>query len=254
MSAEPKIEVAYEDRHLLVVIKPAGLATTAPGGADSLVERLERARAAKLHPTSRLDAEVTGLVTFARTKEAIMGLRDARAKGRYGRGYLAIAGATPEPSAGSWTASIAIDPRDARLRIAVDGEIKRGARVQRAQSYYVVRESLPHASLLWLTPRTGRTHQLRVHAAHAGAPLIGDVRYGGSKRIVLSDGRVVSAKRVMLHCAWLSLIAIEGGGTLELSAPVPADFASTWEKLGGSAEVLAPKPELDLTRRDASEA
>jgi 23S rRNA pseudouridine1911/1915/1917 synthase len=235
------VDVVYEDPHLLVVYKPAGLATTAPGGRDCLVARLERARGGALHPTSRLDAEVTGLVTMARTKRAIAALRDARASGRYGRGYLAIASGAPSPREGTWEASIAIDPREPRLRIAVEAGAA-GQRVQRARTHYAIRECTEHACALWLTPHTGRTHQLRVHAAHAGVPLVGDLRYGGPKRIVLADGRVVSAKRVLLHCAWLHLPCVEGDGMLSLSAPVPDDLRSSWAALGGSESALVPSP------------
>ena len=236
------IVVAHEDEHLLVVVKPSGIPTTAPGGKDCLTRRLESARGGALHPTSRLDAEVSGLVTFAKSKRAIAGLRQARAEGRYHRGYLALAGlaegAALEPREGSWEASIAIDPRDPTLRIASDT----GERVQRARTSYRVREAVERAAALWLTPHTGRTHQLRVHAAHAGFPLLGDVRYGGDKRVVLSDGRVIGARRTMLHCAWLRLPAIEGRGDLELSAQVFADMRALWMALGGGEGALAPAP------------
>ncbi|HEY8430120.1 MAG TPA: pseudouridine synthase [Sandaracinaceae bacterium] len=241
MCADAPLAIAHEDRDLLVVIKPAGLPTTAPDGGDCLARRLQSARGAPLHPSSRLDAEVTGLVTFAKTKRAIEALSRARREGRYGRGYLGIATRAPEPRAGRWEASIAIDPRDPRLRIALaPGE--KGARMQRAATTYAVREVTPHGALLWLTPHTGRTHQLRVHAAHAGAPLFGDHRYGGEKRIVLEDGRVVAARRVMLHCAWLSLPAVATRGTLELEAAPPPDLRDAWIALGGSEAALAPRP------------
>lgn len=232
------IPVAHEDDHLLVVLKPTGVATTAPAGGDSLTRRLEQARGAPLHPSSRLDAEVTGLVTYAKSKRAIAALRAARAERRYHRGYLAIASHAPAPREGTWEASIAIHPRDPTLRVVSES----GERVQYAKTTYVVRQVLERAAVLWLTPHTGRTHQLRVHAAHAGAPLLGDVRYGGAKRIVLPDGRVVAARRTMLHCAWLRLPAVERGGELELRAPVPDDMRALWAALGGSDAALTPAP------------
>ncbi len=237
MPAEATIAIAHEDSDLLVAIKPTGLPTTAPEGGDCLTRRLERSRGGPLHPSSRLDAEVTGLVTFAKTKRAIEALTRARREGRYGRGYLAITTRSITPETGVWDASIAIDPRDPRLRVALEPG-RKGARVQRARSSYRVRASTPHGAVLWLTPHTGRTHQLRVHAAHAGAALFGDVRYGGDKRVTLEDGRVVSARRVMLHCAWLSL-----PGELVLSAEVPEDMRRCWLGLGGSEAALAPRPE-----------
>lgn len=241
MPADAPIAVAYEDDDLLVVIKPARLPTTAPGGGDCLTRRLEVARGAALHPSSRLDAEVTGLVTFARTRRAIDALLRARREGRYHRGYLAITTRALAAREGVWDASIALSPRDARLRVAL-APGQKGARAQRARTTWQLREATPHGALLWLTPHTGRTHQLRVHAAHAGAPLFGDHRYGGERRVTLADGRVVSARRVMLHCAWLSLPAIAGEGALTLEAPVPDDLRAAWIALGGGEGTLAPRP------------
>jgi 23S rRNA pseudouridine955/2504/2580 synthase len=228
------LEIRHEDRHLLVVIKPSGIATTNPVGKDSLTSRLERERGRRLHPTSRLDAEVTGLVTFAKTDHAIAALRDARTKGTYGRGYLALTSAAPNVHEGTWETKIAIDPRDPTLRIAGPGE-----REQDAKSSFVVREIASHRAALWLTPHTGRTHQLRVHCQHAGIPILGDVRYGGDKRAALADGRVITARRTMLHCAWLRLPIDQ---TIELSAAAPDDMRDVWARLGGTAEALRAAP------------
>lgn len=217
------------------------MATTAPAGGPSLTRTLERSHAGSLHPTSRLDAEVTGLVTYAKTKRAIAALRSARAEGRYGRGYLALASAAPSPGEGTWSASIAIDPRDPTLRIAV-APGSAGQRVQAAKTTYRVRAALAQGAALWLTPHTGRTHQLRVHAAHAGVPLLGDPRYGGPKRVVRPDGRVLTARRVMLHCAWLGLPEVEGAGTIEVAREAPADLAALWTALGGDPSALRPSP------------
>jgi len=232
------IELAHRDAHLVVALKPSGIATTAPGRGDSLTRRLEAQVGHKLHPTSRLDAEVTGLVTFALTKVAIERLRRARAEGPYGRRYLALCRGAPAAPRGRWEASIAIDPRDRRLRVAVPAG-GRGARLRHARSDYVLgARAGARAAALWLTPHTGRTHQLRVHAAHAGLPLLGDVRYGGPRRVALDDGRVVRAPRVMLHCARLRLPRV-GGGELELWAEAPDDLRELWIALGGDAAALA---------------
>jgi 23S rRNA-/tRNA-specific pseudouridylate synthase len=194
-----------------------------------------------LHPTSRLDAEVTGLVTFARTKEAIAALREARKKGRYGRGYIALALGVPAAEEGEWEKSIAIDPRDPRSRVALPMGGS-GNRAQTARTVYQVRARVTAASALWLTPHTGRTHQLRVHAADAGLPLLGDARYGGPKRVVLDDGRVVTARRTMLHCAWLRIPSVRGTELLSLHAEVPDDFAKVWRALGGEEAALEASP------------
>ncbi|MCB9593386.1 MAG: RNA pseudouridine synthase [Sandaracinaceae bacterium] len=226
------IELAYESAHLAIAKKPSGIATTAPDGGDSLTTRLEAQLGVKLHPTSRLDAEVSGLVTFAKTKDAIHALKQARERGAYFREYLGLAVVAPTPREGVWDASIAIDPRDRRLRIAVP-EGGSGERLQRARTRYEVLEEFLGGAALALFPETGRTHQLRVHAANAGAPLLGDVRYGGPRRVTLDDGRVVRAARVMLHCRRLRLPNVEGG-ELDLVEPPPPDVFKVWRSLGGS--------------------
>jgi 23S rRNA pseudouridine955/2504/2580 synthase/23S rRNA pseudouridine1911/1915/1917 synthase len=109
----------------------------------------------------------------------------------------------------------------------------KGKRSRTASTDYRVLAETPHAALLWLEPRTGRTHQLRVHAARAGRPLLGDRHYGGSGRVVLADGRVLSARRTMLHCARLRLPDVARGGELDLWCPPPEDFRALWRGAGG---------------------
>ncbi len=240
LATEPNISVVHRDDALLVVTKPAGLSTTSPGRGPSLVELVGRLNptAPALHPTSRLDAEVTGLVTFARTRDANKALLSARRAGTYGRLYLGLASVAPEPARGTWDRDIALHATDRRLRRAVAPGASATAR-RKAVTDYEVRATAPAAVLLGLRPRTGRTHQLRVHAADAGCPLLGDVRYGGAPRAVRRDGCVVTARRVMLHCVWLKLPDVAGGGgTLELRAEVPDDFRAVWMGAGGADAAL----------------
>jgi 23S rRNA-/tRNA-specific pseudouridylate synthase len=105
---------------------------------------------------------------------------------------------------------------------------------------YETARTLDQAALLYLRPRTGRTHQLRVHASQAGAPLLGDRHYGGPLRVVRPDGRVVSARRVMLHCARLVLPGLAGGGELVVTAQPPEDMRAVWRALGGGQEIPLP--------------
>ncbi|HMI90366.1 MAG TPA: pseudouridine synthase, partial [Polyangiales bacterium] len=212
-AASAAVRVLHRDAHLLVLEKPSGLPTTGPGSGRTLVDVAHELDpdAPRLHPSSRLDAEVSGIVTFARTPEATQHLLAARKAGRYLRGYLGISAAAPQPASGSWEHAIGIDPRDARKRRVVPVS-SAGARP--ACSLYrvlaVVEAPDPagdkgeerargRACALWLEPQTGRTHQLRVHAAHAGVALYGDRPYGGPQRLVLADGSVVTARRTLLH-------------------------------------------------------
>jgi 23S rRNA-/tRNA-specific pseudouridylate synthase len=230
------VPIVHRDAELLVVNKPSGLPTTSPDGGDCLVARVRALDpdAPRLHPTSRLDAEVSGLVTFARTSRATEALLEARRAHAYGRTYLALVTKAPADDEGRWVLPIAVDPRDRRRRLVSfdDPETKPSS------TRFFVR-ARGELTLLALFPETGRTHQLRVHCAHVGSPMFGDVIYGGERRVTRANGRVVSAKRVMLHCAALDLPNVAGEGRLALVAPVPPDLASVWRGVGGDPSALA---------------
>ena len=219
--------VVHQDRDLLIVYKPPGLSTTAPSRNDpSLVRWVEeQLPGLRAHPTSRLDSPVSGLVTFALNKGANQRLLEARREGTYERLYLGVTLHEPEDRAGAWDWPISIDPRNAKLRVAGQGRGERAARTR-----YEVGARRAHGTLLHLWPETGRTHQLRVHAAHAGVPLFGDHAYGGERRMALPSGSVVTARRVMLHCA---RICFPWDGQERPFEAEPADdFAQVWRALG----------------------
>ncbi|HET8932513.1 MAG TPA: RluA family pseudouridine synthase [Polyangiales bacterium] len=239
MTDRADVRVLHQDADLLVLWKPSGLPTTSPDGRGCLTEVAARIdpRAPRLHASSRLDAEVTGVVTFARTTRAIEGLLAARKAGQYERYYLGLAIGAPSPPEGEFNWPIERDPRDPRKRTAAgSGKLQ----AQDALTRYRVLGSLPTAALLLLSPMTGRTHQLRVHAARAGVPLLGDKHYGGPVRCTLPDGRVVRAARVMLHCARVRLPKIGGvtGERVTVDAPLPEDFQRVWVALGGEGDAL----------------
>jgi 23S rRNA pseudouridine955/2504/2580 synthase/23S rRNA pseudouridine1911/1915/1917 synthase len=89
--------------------------------------------------------------------------------------------------------------------------------------------------MLAVEPQTGRTHQIRVHASHAGAPLLGDRDYGGPSRVTLPNGRIVALTRIALHAARVTVPG-SGGELLSASAPIPPELARVWSDLGGAAE------------------
>jgi 23S rRNA pseudouridine1911/1915/1917 synthase len=229
-------QVVYRDADLLVIDKPSGLPTTSPDGKGCLAEwaRAHDPEAERMHPSSRLDAEVTGLVTFARTTRAIAQLTAARAASAYRRFYLGLASCAPEPPQGDWRDPIARDPKDPRRRVVS----KAGTQ---SWSRYRTLGGAPQVALLLLQPETGRTHQLRVHASQAGSPLWGDKHYGGPTRAVLADGRVHAARRVMLHCAQLILPGIDSGEPLALQVAPPADLRGFYAALGGDEALLEPR-------------
>lgn len=234
-SAEP--EIIHQDEHLLVVHKPPGLPTTAPGAGDRSLVRWLAQRFVDLRPhaTSRLDSQVSGLVTFALTAKANRTLLDARRAGAYQRVYLGVTIADVLVESGDWGWPISIDPSNSKLRVAREGRGERSALTR-----YRVAARSPGATLLRLMPITGRTHQIRVHATRAGSPLFGDHAYGGKRRAVMPNGTVVTARRVMLHCARLSFPSPSGGAQLQFDAPARRDMQTIWNALGGTASDLQP--------------
>jgi 23S rRNA-/tRNA-specific pseudouridylate synthase len=229
-------QIVFRDEHLLVIDKPPGLPTTAPRPSDPSLTGWVRSRWSELrpHPTSRLDAQVSGLVTFALSRLANRRLLEARRAGAYQRVYLGMTLAQPSAPEGEWTWPISLDPRNPMLRVAGTGRGQREARTR-----YEVVASIAHATLLRMMPRTGRTHQLRVHAAEAGLPLFGDHAYRGPRRLTLEDGSVVTARRVMLHCVRVSF-PWRPGELRVFEAPVRPDMERVWLALGGVPSALDP--------------
>lgn len=241
MKLEPSaLRVLYRDTHLLVLEKPAGIATTAPAGGTSLFALAQKLDpgAPQLHPLSRLDTQVTGIVAFARTPEANRLALEARRKGALHRRYLGLTAHAPEPPEGRWTWHIGLDRRDPTRRVALEpGE--RGVGVKEARTRYRVAAVSGPITALHLWPETGRTHQLRVHASKAGAPLFGDVAYGGEKRLTLANGRVLTGSRVMLHCTALRMPRVGAREPLVLDLAPPPDLVAVWKAAGGAPEALA---------------
>jgi RluA family pseudouridine synthase len=229
--AAPDVVILARESDFVAVDKPAGLPTIADhaGASHALVARAAAALGVDpgaLHPTSRLDREVSGVVVFARTKQAAERFASARASHAYVRRYVAIASAAPSPEAGTWDAPIG-RARDPRHR-AVNGKEAVAAR-----THYATVATAGGHGLLALGPVTGRTHQLRVHASHAGAPLLGDRVYGGSARLTLASGRVVALDRVALHAARVTVPRARGG-PLTIVSPIPEALAELWLSLGGA--------------------
>lgn len=229
--AQPRVLARTND--LIAVDKPAGVPTIGDhsGSSHALVDLVAKAvglAAARLHPTSRLDRDVSGVVVFATSKDAARRLALARTQGMYVRRYVAIAERAPRPESGLWQAAIGRS-RDPRLR-SVNG---RDA-VAAATRYAVCGLAPRGAAMLAVAPVTGRTHQIRVHAAHAGAPLVGDRAYGGRARVALANGCVIEPRRIALHAARV-VVPDALGAALVAVAPVPKQLADLWSALGGDS-------------------
>ncbi len=223
--------ILAERAGVVAAYKPAAMATVADhrGAAGTLEREIAKLRGspdAVLTPTSRLDVGVSGVVLFTSNDEARRRLAQARERGRYRRHYVAIAQGAPDPPRGRWTAPIgrARDPRKRQVG---------GTAAVPAATAYAVAASTGSSSLLAVEPQTGRTHQIRVHAAHAGCPLLGDASYGGSRRLVTDRGSVVALDRIALHAAWVE-VPISRTEWLRFEAPPADDLVAIWTTLGGA--------------------
>jgi 23S rRNA-/tRNA-specific pseudouridylate synthase len=227
------IQVLLQTPDLVAVAKPAGVPTIPDhGGAAHALLALVAAELgvdpARLHATSRLDREVSGVVFFALSPVASERLLRARATGAYERRYIAIASRAPEPDAGRWDVPIG-RARDPRLRAA-----KGPGALASTTRYAACARGGRGEAMLAVAPVTGRTHQIRVHAAHAGAPLLGDRAYGGPARLTLGNGRVLELRRIALHAFRVS-VPDRDGERIVATAPVPKELADLWSALGGEA-------------------
>src|SRR5258706_6643469 len=175
----PRAEIVHLDEHLLVINKPPGLSlATKPSEPGAAAERAREALGARdrsrvlgeLHLVHRLDVGTSGLVALARDADTHRRLATALGERRVEKIYLALVWGRPKPGRGTWEAALGPDRKD-RRRMRVDPEGRPSV------SEYAIRESGHGVSLLELTARTGRMHQLRVHAAHAGHPIVGDDLY-----------------------------------------------------------------------------
>lgn len=227
--------VVFESPEILAINKPAGasLATrrSAPGEVEERLRKLLASETSSPGPgplflVHRLDVGTTGLVLVARNRATLRLLSQALSRGHIHRTYLALVWGKPRPQEGVWDAPLAPDPRD-RRKMRVDPLGKRAVTAYRRLAH------APPVSLMLLRPRTGRTHQIRVHLAAAGHPIVGDDLYGGPRHHGVRDPglrKLLAPCHPLLH-AW-RLELPEGFEPRMLSAPLPEDFRAVLEALG----------------------
>lgn len=216
------LDVVYQDREILVVDKPAGLTVhPAPGHpTHTLVNALLalcpdlQGIGGEIRPgiVHRLDKDTSGLMVVAKSNMAHSNITAQIKERTVRKGYLALAQGAVEPQQGTIDAPIARDPRN-RKRMAV----VQGGR-ESLTSYKVIRTLQSHSetySYLEISPQTGRTHQIRVHFASIGHPLVGDALYG--KRSPLLS-------RHFLHANILGFKHPVTGEYLEFASPLPHEL------------------------------
>lgn len=207
----------YEDEHLLVVDKPAGIASVPSPGVRgaSLAEQVARVRPGA-RPAHRLDLETSGAILFARSERVLEALIELFRERRVEKRYLALVRGTPRPPEG-----------EVRLPIArADKRAVVAARGQPALTRYRVLRQLGAASLVEARPETGRYNQVRLHLAAIGHPLLGDRKYG------LGRGDPVRLRRTALHAAGLRLPhPVQRGRVVEVESPLAADLEEALAQL-----------------------
>lgn len=214
------LDILYEDEHLLVVNKPAPLAcipsSLAPGEptlAAGLLYHL--GEGAAVHLVNRLDRGTTGLLAAAKNAWVHDQLRRQLHSEAFRRWYLAVCVGMPDPGEGTVSLPIGRAPGSA-IRRQVD------SLGRDAVTDYRILEKRGGFSLVELLPRTGRTHQIRVHMAALGCPLAGDWLYGTEDRALIG--------RPALHAARLELIHPVTGRIICLAAPLPEDIKDILER------------------------
>jgi 23S rRNA pseudouridine1911/1915/1917 synthase len=239
------IAVVYEDAHLLVVNKPAGLVVH-PGAGTSrgtLVNALLRhvrdlsGVGGVLRPgiVHRLDRGTSGLLVVAKDDETHRSLVRQFAGRTVEKEYLALVLGNPARDSGEIDAPIGRDPVHRKMMSV------RASRGREARTSWRVEERFDGAALLRVRIHTGRTHQVRVHLASIGHPVAGDAVYGGTRTLPSRRGAAreafASLDRPALHAARLSFTHPTTGERLTFEAPLPADLESVLARLRVAARV-----------------
>ncbi|CAM3328628.1 RluA family pseudouridine synthase [Halomonas lysinitropha] len=218
--------VLLEGRDWMVLNKPSGLAVHGGSGVKiGLIEALRQVREDLdfLELVHRLDRDTSGCLLLAKSRPALLALNASLKERQMDKQYLALV-------AGRWPArrdfvSARLDRYELangerRVRVEADGKV--------ARTRFAVREAFEKVTLIEAEPVTGRTHQIRVHAAHAGHPLLGDDKYGGreSQRLAATLG----LSRLFLHASALSFPEPSSGRPVRIKAPLPDELDAVLDR------------------------
>jgi len=211
------LDIAYEDEHLVAVNKPAFMVVHPTKGytegtlANALLAYYhERGQEFIIRPVHRLDRDTSGLVLIAKNPHVQAVLTEQHHTGEWQKSYLALVSGVMTEKQGRIAAPIKRVGNGSRARIiSPEG--------QDALTLWERLSVCADTTLVKVTLVTGRTHQIRVHFAHLGHPLVGDEVYGHASPLIA---------RQALHAAWLSFKHPQSGEQISLYAPPPLDFAS----------------------------
>ena len=231
--------ILHEDAHVIVLNKPAGLAVQGGSGltrhVDAMLEAFTDRHGRKPKLVHRLDRETAGVLVVARTRSAAAFLGKAFKDRVTRKLYWALVAGIPKPNSGRISTYLAKEdgPNADRMRIAKHGDDGADHAVSR---YVLADQAGQKVSWIVMQPITGRTHQLRAHAAHIGHPIIGDKKYFDIENWELPGGL-----QNRLHLlARRIVIPHPEGGTLDVTAPLPPHMQQSWNLLGFDAKRYDP--------------
>jgi len=236
--------ILYMDKSVIVLDKPSGLATQGGSGltehVDAMLDSLAFEKNTRPKLVHRLDRDTSGVLVVARTSSAAAELSRSLAERTAQKIYWALTKGVPKVRRGTIKAALAKEGgfgahgRDERMttvdKIDIDAKDAKDAVTD-----YVVLDTAG-AEFAWIAvrPRTGRTHQIRVHLAALGTPIVGDFKYGGTE----VRGKGAIENRLHLHARSID-IARPDGGRLAVAAPLPPHMLKTWNLLGFDADMAA---------------
>ena len=219
--------IVLEDEDLLVIDKPAGLAVHGGSGVNlGLIECLRQVRPddRDLELVHRLDRDTSGLILVARRPRVLKELHAKLRGDGVEKVYLALV-------AGRWPRGLSeVDaPLEKQARASGERVVRVAAAGRRSVTRFRVVERFRHATLVEARPLTGRTHQIRVHALHAGHPLVGDVKYQGEREAALAEAGGLG--RLFLHAWRLRFSLGDPPRCYDLEAPLDEDLERFLETL-----------------------
>lgn len=219
--------VIFEDDRMLVVNKPSGWAVHGGSGVSlGVIEALRAARPdlTQLELAHRLDRDTSGCLMLAKRRTALRALQELQRRGAIQKRYLALL-------AGRWRRGQATVDMPLRKNTLAGGErvVRIDPEGKPSRTFFKVLERFADATLVEVTLDTGRTHQIRVHSAHLGTPILGDPKYGNgdaNRRF-----RALGLRRLFLHAHSLAFTWPDNGERFAISAPLPEELQGVLDKL-----------------------
>jgi 23S rRNA pseudouridine955/2504/2580 synthase len=220
--------ILYMDKSVIVLNKPSGLATQGGSGLtrhiDGMLDQLAFEKNQRPRLVHRLDRDTSGVLVVARTVPAASSLARSLAQRDASKVYWALTRGVPQQKRGTVKAALAKEGARGAERMAIaEGDDAKHA----ITDYVVVDRAGEEFAWVAAKPVTGRTHQIRVHLASLGTPIVGDFKYGAQA----ARGKGAIADKLHLHARSID-IARPDGGRLVVTAPLPEHMLKSWELLG----------------------